>query len=783
MSLWVSTRASWRQLPTRFDPPQTLLYLYDWREDGYDRNYPDYSHLRPQAQPFIQRAHELGFRVMLHVNYFGVDPLNPLYQQFEAYQVRSPWGKHDKEWWVWPPEKPDIRFAYINPACKAWRDLFTHAMVQLCSQTAADALHLDQTLCIYNDHNGRIDGLSMLEGNIALHQQLRAALPQVALSGEGLNEVTCRYEAFAQRHVWGLDHSKGTYDRRWLAAAHPISSYILRPYTIMYGYLGYATPEDGQLYAAWNEAYRKWGVIPTLKPTRTMFSAPQGFSQQLFDELRFWQTQRVDVDMDGSWPSDVAFPWRTADGQPVVATHDRRWLAGTQEISRVITGTTQFEGTGTTPDWLAYDGNRLLGLHADRWYPYFFSRPRTGDRFHVCQMPDDAVIDFVAVSPALAVVSLQDAQPVLADLTVLLEQATCGTRPAQGSAEQRIGPTEFPDGAAFTSSGGLLAAHPPWKNSPGSGETFAKFSCTLPGDAGARFLSEVFLDPNAIGPGKSDGVTFIVRASDGTRQRQPPTSSRHGRTQVLELDLSDFRGQTIDLELAVDSGPQHVPTYDWARWRQPRIEKTTSTRQTIAVETTDTWQLALTHNGPTTTTQTGTTFSAEIEVPGAIMLLRDRPPAVTLPLDLTRPPDQLFYVLDSGTVAQSPQYAGAAPGASQTTGVRRQGLVAHPPNNGRTIAMYLLTLPAQAARLTTYVGLRDGSKSDGVKVSVEVNGTPCVQRLITPGDWHELDVDLSRWAGQPVVLGLVTDSAGAFNYDWTTWGEPRLVPEQKNIEH
>ncbi len=94
-----------------------------------------------------------------------------------------------------------------------------------------------------------------------------------------------------------------------------------------------------------------------------------------------------------------------------------------------------------------------------------------------------------------------------------------------------------------------------------------------------------------------------------------------------------------------------------------------------------------------------------------------------------------------------------------------------------------MTLPAQAARLTTYVGLRDGSKSDGVKVSVEVNGTPCVQRLITPGDWHQLDVDLSRWAGQPVVLGFVTDSAGAFNYDWTTWGEPRLVPEQKNLEH
>jgi hypothetical protein len=378
------------------------------------------------------------------------------------------------------------------------------------------------------------------------------------------------------------------------------------------------------------------------------------------------------------------------------------------------------------------------------------------------------------------VVSLRDAQPVLADLTVMLEQATCGTRPAQGSAEQRVGPTEFPDGAAFSSSGGLLVAHPPWKNTPGSGETFAKFSCTIPANAGARFLSEVFLDPNAVGPDKSDGVTFIVRATDGQQHVSGQLHQDTAQAKVLELDLGDFRGQTIDLELAVDAGPQHVPTYDWARWRQPRIEKTTSKRRTIAVETTETWQLALTYNGPATITQTGTTFSAETDLPGAIMLLRDRPPVVSLPLDLTRPPDQLFYVLDSGIVANAPQYAGAAPGASQTAGIRRQGLVVHPPNHGRTIAIYLLTLPAQSARLTTYVGLRDGSQSDGVKVSIEVNGTPCVQRLITPGDWHALEVDLARWAGQPIVLGVVTDSAGSFNFDWTTWGEPRLVQKLGN---
>lgn len=77
-------------LPKRFDPPQTLLYLPDWRQAGYDRDYPEYDKPVAALDPFIGRAHALGFRVMLHVNYFGVDPLNPLYKRFEPYQVRDP---------------------------------------------------------------------------------------------------------------------------------------------------------------------------------------------------------------------------------------------------------------------------------------------------------------------------------------------------------------------------------------------------------------------------------------------------------------------------------------------------------------------------------------------------------------------------------------------------------------------------------------------------------------------------------------------------------------------
>jgi hypothetical protein len=762
------------QLPARFDPPQTLLYLYDWRAAGYDRNYPDYTEIRPELMPFIERAHALRFRVMLHVNYFGVDPLHPLYKQFEPYHVRSPWGEHAKEWWVWPPEEPDIRFAYINPACQAWRTYFTQAMVELCEQTSADALHLDQTLCIFNDHNGRIDGMTMLEGNLALHAELRAALPDVALSGEGLNEVTCRYEAFAQRHVWGLDHSKGTYDRRWLAAAHPISSYILRPHTIIYGYLGYAPIDEEQLYAAWNEAYRKWGVIPSLKPTPSFFSAPNGFAQQLCEEVRFWQTRRVDVDLDGPWPSEIAFPWRAADGQAVVATQDRRVVAGTTEISRTITGTTRVDGTGMIPGWQAWNDRGLFGLVPDRWYPYF-DRPRQADSLHIRQLPNDTVLDFLAVAPRVALIGLAEAQPILADLTALLDQATCGTCPTQGPPAERVGPGEFPDGATFTASNDRLTAHPPWKT-PGSGRAYASFSCVLPDESPARFVSDVFLDPGAAGKQNSDGVLFQVQACvAGDLRAETQLLQDTAQPTPLELDLSPLRGLTVDLVLSVSPGPQNNPSFDWARWSQPRIVHSGASRGDVQIESETPWQIAASLGSPAPLTTHATTITTQCDVPGTLVLLRDRPPVITIPYDLARKPDQLFFQLDSGSVVPAAQYAGTAPGSNQVGGVTRKGLVAHPPNTGRTVALYLLTLPAQPVHLRSFVGLRDGSRSEGVEVSIEVNGKSCTRQPIVPGDWHELDVDLSPWAGQPVALGLVTGSAGPFNYDWTAWGEPKLV--------
>ena len=66
-----------------------------------------------------------------------------------------------------------------------------------------------------------------------------------------------------------------------------------------------------------------------------------------------------------------------------------------------------------------------------------------------------------------------------------------------------------------------------------------------------------------------------------------------------------------------------------------------------------------------------------------------------------------------------------------------------------------MTLPAEAARFVTHVGLRDGSKSTGVRVSVDVNGNQQAAHMLRPGAWQLLEVDLARWAGNRALEGRV----------------------------
>ncbi len=757
------------QLGKMLDPAQTLLYVPGWRTPGYDRDYPNYSDVYPELKPFIDRAHELGFKVMLHVNYFGVDPLNALYEQFEPYQVRSPWAPHEKEWWLWTRATPEIKFAYINPACSAWRDLFTECMVRLCESSGADALHLDQTLCIYNDYNGRIEGMTMAEGNIALHRQLREALPEVALSGEGLNEITCAHEAFAQRHVWGLQHVEGTWNRALLEAAHPISSYLFRPYTVITGYLGCAPPASGQLYAAWNEAYEHWGVIPTLKLLNNTLDHPNGFMRQFQEEVAFWFEARPEIALEGPWPDTVAFPYRAADGKEVLRTTDHRLLLEGREISRTISGVNATALPGSIPGWQTYDATRLFGLSPDAWYPYF-DEPRDLSRPHLSALPDDYRPESLVLEERLGILRTVQRGALFADIPALLGQAERGSRLA-GSGERPFeneGPS--PDGAFFEPHGDILHIHPPWKD--GIGAAYARFDLSLPDSGSLYFESAAAMDQNTVG--LSDGATFTVRA-ESQGETLEETVHTAGDTPVpLQLELTPFAGRTITLELAVDPGPENDPSYDWARWHAPRIMHRLLGRGTIEVAGAPEYTHAAA-GGKVVPVRSGPAgLAVEVPLPGAIYFIDQAPAAVNLPLDLAAAPFTTAFLDTLGHRLEAPPHATARPGEGQVEGQLVQGLFVHPPNDGMTVLVYSVLLPPAAATFEASAGLRDGADhSDGAECMVEINGQQVASARVAPGEGlRALHADLSPWAGQPAVIALITASAGSCVCDWVLWDAP-----------
>lgn len=766
-------------LAERLDPAQTLLYIPHWRRDGYDRNYPDYT-AADTLDPFLEAARALGFRIMLHVNYFGCHPEHPAYAQFEPYQVREPRGENERMWWTWDRVDPPIKFAYINPAHKPWRDYFVNAMAELCANHAVDALHLDQTLCIFNDHQGLVEGMSMFGGSVALHRELRAALPEVALSGEGLNEITSPHEAFAQRHVWGLYHHLNRFDYARLRAAHPISSYLFVPYTTLYGYLGMHPPTDGQLYSAWREAYRHHGVIPTLAwPNARMLEEPAGFARQFFDEATFWLDRRPNPDLDrAAWPADVAFPYITDRRVPVEWRADRSLVSRRLIVSRTVKDRTWYRGEGAIPGWPVYEEGLMRALDPGRWYPLFDGAPGL-EELHLVNLPPGLTMDVAARHEGLAVFRTRLAEDATIDLANYIESAVCGTRPASEEVEgaESLGALLASDGGLFFPVGSDLHAHPPWRGVRG-GQAYARFKLVLPWNA-RRFISDVALDPEAAG--KSDGVRFqaIVTRNDVRDSRGVFTTDATHR--ALGVGLRNLAGKEVTLELIVDAGPDNDPTHDWARWYNPRIENDLGKAGEVTLAGVEGWAFALAGDKVLRVPPGVNEWSIEAVMPGAVYLLDRLPPPAAHPIALDQQPFFTTLTEGSGVPHTAPGHASAVAREVSAGGVARPGLFVHPPNRGRTIVDIPVTLPVGSNVLHTFVGLADGSKSEGIRCSVEANGVEIAAMGVEPGPWLELEADLDPWSGKPTVISLITDASGGNQHDWGVWGEPVIraaAPEE-----
>lgn len=295
---------------TLFPPQHTLLYLPGFAEQGLDTNMPSYE---PSAllggqeglRRLTDRAHTLGYRVMLHTNCLGVDAGHAAFAELRDAQVHDPFGRAmgwaldlDGDW------SPEPFFPYIHPGSLTWQKLYSDTVARLVEETAVDAIFMDQTVLAFND--GRYGGY--LAGLRAHLMRMHQRLPTTLIGGEGISDVTADLLDVAQVH--GLDGRPP-----WIGV-HPIEAYLFADQALFVGHL-LTMPPASRDFLRQERVYEQLGVVPVValwrhdQPLRC-----RGTSlavQRATLALRQGLTPAPDLLGEVS----AAFAYRAADGAPV----------------------------------------------------------------------------------------------------------------------------------------------------------------------------------------------------------------------------------------------------------------------------------------------------------------------------------------------------------------------------------------------------------------------------------------------------------------------------------
>lgn len=269
------------------DPSKTLLHVPGWRQQGYDIGYPDYTP-NDQIKSRIALAKRLGFRVGLHFNMIGAEVNSAEYKSnlkdvhslnaftkeliFERYTA---FGKN-------------YVIAQINQASRVWQKILAKKAVEAAAELGFDVIHLDQSFLCFNDGRGLVDGMTSMQGNVALQKELASTLPKIAFSGEGINELNVRYASFLQMHVYGVNSSDKTWDSSRFSQIVPLADLLFGDAMAIYHYPAMPNPAvEPEYYNAWREAGRKMGIIPTIMRVSALdLSRPNAAVKQALEDAK-----------------------------------------------------------------------------------------------------------------------------------------------------------------------------------------------------------------------------------------------------------------------------------------------------------------------------------------------------------------------------------------------------------------------------------------------------------------------------------------------------------------
>jgi len=206
------------------EPAKVLIHHSAWRADPYDVNYPEYRAGKAGAA-FIRKGREMGFHVMPHFNYFAIDPNHPAFQRLIDFVARE-FGSQRLMGWRWkeghcppPPQafgsmgnlREEKLMYYLHAGGSPWRRLLAERIAAAIARHKLSCVFVDQTLCTWNTHNALVENLTMAQGMQELTRELTELDGPPAVGGEGLNEMSMRYQSFAQAHLFNSHHRNAPY--------------------------------------------------------------------------------------------------------------------------------------------------------------------------------------------------------------------------------------------------------------------------------------------------------------------------------------------------------------------------------------------------------------------------------------------------------------------------------------------------------------------------------------------------------------------------------------------
>ena len=756
------------RLAGQVDPTKTLLYVLGWRKSPYE---PDYTP-KPTFGSFVEAAHRRGFRVMPHVSLLTMSPHYPLYAEFQQFQFREPWSGRLLGWRWNEIEHPE-RHAYINLAYAPYRKLFVRELKAVWEKYRVDAFHLDISHFVENDANGLIEGVNAGQGNVLMHEELATAMPGVVFSGESLHEVTFFRESFAQR--WSLPPQ---WDPMPRGTPHPISAFLFSPYTLPYGYLGFPNPDsDSQLYEEYLDSYESWGILPTLRIwSMEDLGLNRVGTQELLSIARTWQQFGLKPDFETDWAPDTLFQYIGQDAEiAVLKTTDGGTtfdLPFNNTGYERVFGVTQVKTDRNLPHWYAYNETTILGLNPEKSY-FLNDAPRDFSQAHINTLPEGVSVTEarVAENAALFLLERTDDSHEIDLLSQFHLLKTGVVLNGRESPRQK--------GAAFdpgeTSISGIrkatIWAQPPWQGI--SGDTFGEWKLSLPNSPHIRLEFDIGLWD---GPGfeKSDGVTFIVSVQGNVifREHYNQWEWKH-----ISLDLTSYQGQQVVLRFTTNPGPNGDVGWDWPVWGEPEIisdppDTLTKVGFFLPNEPIKTF--------PDTVEDKGNgQYSLETELPAKVLFLFQSGQQIVSTNDLK---DAEFTAgLQFGGIFRiGSVWNSGEPTIVDIDGIRKASIFAHPPHGGQTVLQFLLSLPQAREMIFSFsMGLQDGC-SDGVFFKVLVNGETQFEHFADTFRWEDANISLSRYAGDHVLLELITDPGKDGGCDWAHWAD--LFITAKGVE-